>query len=525
MQSSLKNLAKKFGSPMTASGVPARLTCLGFGKLGGDELNYSSDLDIMFVYDDDGETSGKRGAISNSDFFARLVGEVLRLLSSHTDRGFAYRIDLRLRPEGQHGPLARSIASTLSYYDVMGRTWERQALIKLRHVAGDPALAASSSRPSNRSFTESISASPRSTKVKALKRQMEARAARSGNDESDVKGGRGGIRDIEFTVQFLQLLNGGDLPAVRQRNTLLALEALEIAGCLTGNETYILADAYRFLRKTEHRLQLMFDLQTHTLPATGDGLRQVARRMGYSQKADGGRRTADELAESAIRLPPSALSPQKRSPIDEAPEGLDAKALLVDPLDLFLKDLHDKTRLDRTILDHLLHQSFAGEAEKAEPESDLILDPAPDEATVREVLSKYRFRDVGRAYQHLSQLARESVQFLSHRRCRHFLASIAPSLLRAVAETPDPDEALKNLERVTASLGAKAILYEAFSFNPPSLKLYVDLCAGSPFLSGLLTNNPGMIDELLDSLVLDQPRSREDLAVELAELLRGGHRS
>ena len=111
--------------------------------------------------------------------------------------------------------------------------------------------------------------------------------------------------------------------------------------------------------------------------------------------------------------------------------------------------------------------------------------------------------------------------FLSSRRCRHFLASIAPRLLRAVAETPDPDEALTQLERVSASLGAKAVLWELFSYNPPILKLYVELCAGSPFLSGLLINNPGMIDELLDSLVLNQPRTARELRAELAELCRG----
>ena len=156
-----------------------------------------------------------------------------------------------------------------------------------------------------------------------------------------------------------------------------------------------------------------------------------------------------------------------------------------------------------------------------EPEADLILDPEPDDATVRAVLSRYPFRDIPKAFANLSQLARESVPFLSSRRCRHFLASIAPQLLRAVAETPDPDEALTQLERVSASLGAKAVLWELFSQNPPILKLYVELCAGSPFLSGLLINNPGMIDELLDSLVLNQPRTAEELRAELAELCRG----
>ena len=216
------------------------------------------------------------------------------------------------------------------------------------------------------------------------------------------------------------------------------------------------------------------------------------------------------------------MAPQKRSPLDEsAPPPLDTRDLLIDPLDQFLKDLHDKTALDRTILNHLLHLTFTEADGRAEPESDLILDPDPDEATVRAVLGRYPFRDTNKAFTNLSQLARESVPFLSARRCRHFLASIAPQLLRAVAETPDPDEALTQLERVSASLGAKAVLWELFSQNPPSLKLYVELCAGSPFLSGLLMNNPGMIDELLDSLVLNQPRTADELRAELAELCRG----
>src|SRR5262249_49163002 len=145
----------------------------------------------------------------------------------------------------------------------------------------------------------------------------------------------------------------------------------------------------------------------------------------------------------------------------------------LDPLSAFLNDYRAKTDRNRRILDHLLHQTFEGDDPTAEPESDLILDPVPDPETVRAVLGRYGFRDVQMAYHHLTQLAQESVPFLSTPRCRHFLASIAPSLLRALAETPDPDLALINLEKVTASLGAKAVLWELFSFNTPSLKLYV----------------------------------------------------
>ena len=472
----LRNVGKRFGEPHAAGGAPARCAVLAFGKLGGEELNYSSDIDLMFLYDAEGATRGKRvTSLDNAEFFGRVVGEVVRLLSSHTDRGQAYRIDLRLRPEGQRGPLARSLASTLSYYDTLGRTWERQALIKLRPVAGDTALGADFLRAIEPFVYRKYLSFAEISGIKALKRRIEHKATRAGVSDTDVKAGHGGIRDIEFTTQFLQLLNGGDLPAVRQRNTLLAVQALERVGCLTAQECQILDDAYRFLRKTEHRLQLLFDLQTHRLPERPDEVRKLALRMGYTD----------------------------------------------DPLSAFLHDYREKTSLDRKILNHLLHEAFRSDDGRAEPEADLILDPNPDPETIKTVLGRYGFRDAQGAYQNLTQLAQEPVPFLSTRRCRHFLASIAPRLLRALADTPDPDAALVNLEKVTATLGAKGVLWELFSFNPPSLTLYVELCSGSEFLSEILVRNPGMIDELLDSLVLNQPRALAELRDELAGLCRG----
>src|SRR5262249_28770661 len=138
LATALRQVSARFGQPYTNSGQPARCVILAFGKHGGEELNYSSDIDLMFLYDEEGATRGKRVThVSTDEFYSRVVGEVVRLLSAHTDRGQAYRIDLRLRPEGHRGPLARSLDSTLSYYDTLGRTWERQALIKVRPVAGD----------------------------------------------------------------------------------------------------------------------------------------------------------------------------------------------------------------------------------------------------------------------------------------------------------------------------------------------------------------------------------------------------
>jgi [glutamine synthetase] adenylyltransferase / [glutamine synthetase]-adenylyl-L-tyrosine phosphorylase len=477
-----RNISRRFGVPTTPADAPARCVILAFGKLGGKELNYSSDIDLMFLYDEEGGTRGERVAhIGNDEYFARVAAEVVRLLTSHTDRGQAYRVDLRLRPEGQRGPLARSLASTLSYYDTMGRTWERQALIKVRPAAGDARLGEELLRAIEPYVYRKYLSVAEINEIKALKRRIENKSTKAGESDSEVKTGHGGIRDVEFTLQFLQLLNGGDLPEVRERNTLKALKALERVGCLTDQEYRVLDDTYRFLRKAEHRLQLMFDLQTHRLPERPEELRKLARRMGYTAEDD----TA------------------------------------ADPLDAFVKAYREKTRLNRTILDHLLHQTFSDASDPSAPESDLVLEPNPDAERLQAVLGKYRFKDVQAAYQNLIQLATETIPFLSTWRCRQFLANIAPRLLKALAETPDPDLALVNLEKVSASLGGKGTLWELFSFNAPTLTLYVELCAMSQFLSEILITNPGMIDELLDSLVLNQPRSAAELSQELADLVKG----
>lgn len=520
LATALRHVSNRFGQPTTLALKPAQCVIIAFGKLGGEELNYSSDIDLMFLYDEEGTTKGRRTAfISNDDFFARVTSEVVRLLTTHTDRGQAYRIDLRLRPEGHRGPLARSLASTLSYYDTIGRTWERQALIKVRPAAGDRELGDHFLRSIEPFVYRKYLSFAEINEIKALKRRIEKKVGQEGISEKEVKTGLGGIRDIEFAIQFLQLLNGGDLPQVRQRNTLLAMQALEKAGCLTAQECLILEDTYRFLRKTEHRLQLMFDLQTHRLPDSDEELRKLALRMGYGS---GG---SEEPPAPALVRKEETSEPGPQSPDSDLMINIlkpDSRSLKrAEPLAEFMEDYREKTRLNRKILDHLLHQTFSEEEGQAEPESDLILQPAPDPETIRAALGRFPFRDLQAVYNNLNQLATESVPFLSTRRCRQFLASIAPRLLRALADTPDPDMALVNLEKVTASLGAKGVLWELFSFNPPSLKLYVELCAGSQYLSEILIANPGMIDELLDSLVLNQPRTAMELRLELTELCRG----
>ena len=239
-----------------------------------------------------------------------------------------------------------------------------------------------------------------------------------------------------------------------------------------------------FFGRVEHRLQILFDRQTHEMPRSLEELRTLAIRMGY--------------------VPPGP--------------GED-RAI---PAHRFLADYRSKTEVNRRILNHILHDAFLDDdGSAADPVLDLVLDPQPSEEQIAEVLGRYPFRDRQTAHHNLMALAREDFLFLSHARCRHFLAAIAPRLLQAVARTADPDMTLTNLERVSASLGAKAILWELFNFNPPSLRLYVELCATSQFLSQILTTNPGMIDDLMDSLVVDRPLPAAAIKAEIAELTKG----
>ena len=473
--SALSRLENLRGIPRGPAGEHATVAVFALGKLGGVELNYSSDIDLLFVYSGDGRVEGPKPC-SNAEFFERVVQETVRLITEPTDLGSAYRVDLRLRPHGQTGPATLSQETMLQYYDREGRTWERQAWVKARCIAGDQDLGArvlAEMEPwiYRRWLTRSDISG-----IKALKRRIEHRAIRDGTDAADIKNGRGGIRDIEFTIQFLQLLNGGDTPQVRTGTTLDALRRLAGTGGLTDQERGILERTYTLLRTVEHRLQILYDRQTHTVPADPQEFARLAVRMGYGTGAAATDRLQRELAEAAD--------------------------------------------VNRRILDHLLHDAFPDDVDP-EPEVDLVLDPAPPEAFVREVLSRHGFRDIPAAHRALESLGEEQVRFLSTQRCRHFLAAIAARLLSAIANTPDPDSTLVNLVAVSDSLGGKGVLWELFSFHQPSLELTVRLCSSSPFLAKLLVGNPGMIDELLDSLVIPRLPTPADLDASLAELCRG----
>ena len=266
-------LTQQWGEPKSKRGMSSRFVILGLGKLGGTELNYSSDIDLLMVYEQEGLTDG-RSPRPNRLFFEQLTRDFVRLLGEATGDGQVYRVDLRLRPYGSEGAICSSLDSILRYYDFRGRTWERQALIKAKPVAGDLDLGQSLLDQLNPWIYRKNLNRADIAGVKALKRRIERLAIVRGEELTNVKTGRGGIRDIEFVIQFLQLLNGGVLKDLHTSNTLTAIKSLEVAGCLTNAEATLLTQNYCWLRKLEHRLQLMFDLQTHTLPTSEEELRQ-----------------------------------------------------------------------------------------------------------------------------------------------------------------------------------------------------------------------------------------------------------
>ncbi len=284
-------LDQQHGSPTSASGTRALLWVIGMGKLGARELNVSSDIDLIYIYDEDGETSGDaqgRGRISNQEYFAKAVRAIYTLIGDTTEHGFVFRVDLALRPNGNPGPPAVSLGALEEYFHVQGREWERFAWLKSRVVArlgGSDNSAAQRLREVvlpfvfRRYLDYSVFDS-----LRVLHKQIREHASKrsSGRPEraNDVKLGRGGIREIEFIVQLLQVVRGGQFPELRTRATLAALPRLAKAGLMPQASADALGHAYDFLRRIEHRIQYLDDQQTHVLPTQDADLDWMAAAMG-----------------------------------------------------------------------------------------------------------------------------------------------------------------------------------------------------------------------------------------------------
>lgn len=263
-------------------GPDAQFAILGLGKLGGRELNHSSDIDVIFLYEDEGQVSSN---FTYHEWFNQLGAKIIETFAAHDPGGALFRIDLRLRPEGTAGPLARSLESMENYYAGFGETWERLALIKARSIAGSRELAYEFLRQ-HQPFIFPRSPTPDVLEeIAGIKRRIERDIVGHENIGRDVKLGAGGIREIEFVVQALQLLHGARHAFLQETSTLKALPVLADLELLPRSEARVLENGYRFLRRVEHRLQIEAEQQTHTVPEDPDALTRLARSLGFPSSA------------------------------------------------------------------------------------------------------------------------------------------------------------------------------------------------------------------------------------------------
>ena len=263
-------------------GPDTPFTILGLGKLGGRELNHSSDIDVIFVYGEEGQVSAN---LTYHEWFNQLGAKIIETFAAHDPAGALFRIDLRLRPEGTAGPLARSIDSMENYYAGFGETWERLALIKARGIAGSRELAYEFLRQHQPFIFPKSPTRDVLEEIGSIKRRIERDIVGHENIARDVKLGAGGIREIEFVVQALQLLHGARHAFLQETSTLKVLPVLADLELLAHGEARILEEAYRFLRSVEHRLQIESEQQTHTVPENPEALRRLSGSLGFSSSA------------------------------------------------------------------------------------------------------------------------------------------------------------------------------------------------------------------------------------------------
>ena len=398
---------------------------IGLGKLGGAELNYASDVDVLFVTEGGGAEGHSRTE--------RAAAEIIRLLSAPTSEGIALRVDPTLRPGGRGGALARSLAAMGEYYASQALTWERQALIKARPVAGDLGVG--------RAFVDLVAPlvyreelSPHAIEeVRRVKVRLEEYVRARGKAGVEVKRGWGGIRDVEFAVQLLQIVHGGRDARLRQPNTLRALSVLAAEGYVAEDDAEALAGAYRFLRRVEHRLQMVRDLQTHELPGDRASLARLARSLDLDGpdelKAEYGRQTS------------------------------------------LVRGLHER------LFYRPLLEAFAGPT---------VPRPGVDRPATEELLAGLGFRQPGSAYAVLDRLVDPST------RLGKVLAHVFPVMAPALALASNPDAALVRLERVAEALTASGErgLPDALVSDPGVAKRLAHAVSASSFATDLLAARP-----------------------------------
>jgi [glutamine synthetase] adenylyltransferase / [glutamine synthetase]-adenylyl-L-tyrosine phosphorylase len=469
-----QRLVERHGEPRDADGRPQRLVVLGMGKLGGRELNFSSDVDLIFAYPSAGTTDGD-SPLDNQQFFIRLGQRLIRILDENTAEGFVFRVDMRLRPFGDPGPLAMDFDTLEDYYERHGREWERYALIKCRVVAGDREAGRrlmNALRPFVYRRYLDYGAFAALRDMKAMINREAARRSRG----DDIKTGEGGIREVEFIGQAFQLIRAGRDPTLQLRGIRPVLRRLAEQGLLPEFATEQLVAAYEFLRRAENHLQMAQDQQTHRLPESDDARARLAFSMGYDDWPAFER----ELSRHRRRVH------EHFQQVFAAPQGGDQE-------DGLGTDAHA-----------LLASVWTGDrsGEKAEA-----------------VLAERGYRDPARALEWIEDLRDSPVCRALTATGRERLDRLMPLLLGAVAGTGDPDGALTRLLTLVRAIARRSVYLSLLVESPMALSQLVKLCAASPWIADLLTRHPLLLDELLDPRSLYAPPDREGLVRELDEEL------
>jgi glutamate-ammonia-ligase adenylyltransferase len=460
---------QRYGVPRDADGQPQRLVVLGMGKLGGRELNFSSDIDLILTYPRQGQTDGAR-AISNEEFFRRLGQRLSKILAEPTADGFVFRVDLRLRPFGDSGPLAMSFAAFEDYYQNHGRDWERYAMIKARVIAGDREAGErllTGLRPFVYRRYLDYGAFESLRGMKALIAQEVERKGMRRN----IKLGPGGIREIEFIGQAFQLIYGGREPALRERGILPVLDHLAASGRLPEPAVASLKRAYDFLRRVENRLQAWDDQQTHNLPEDELAKLRLAFAMGY---AGWGAFTL-ELARHV-----EAVTQQFAQVFGGAAEP--------EP---------DAAKADLAVL-------WRGD---------------PGEESALQLLAGHGFEDPALAWNRLRAFRNGFSYRAMSPRGRERLDALAPRVLEAAAAAPHPAATLERVLNLLEAVARRSVYLALLADHPQVLAQLVKLFAASGWIAQHLVRYPLLLDDLLNPTTLYAPLDRPQLALELDQQL------
>jgi len=465
-QSCLMNtLQAQFGTPLgETSGNPQELLIIGMGKLGGCELNVSSDIDLIFAYPEDGETNGSR-KLSNHEFFTRMGRKLINLISEHTGNGYVFRVDMRLRPYGDSGPLVMSFPALEEYLLSQGREWERYAWIKARVIAPEdsPQIAELTQLVQPFVFRKYLDFGAIDS-MRSLHAQIRQEVQRS-DRLNNIKLGPGGIREIEFTAQVFQLIRAGREPKLRIRPTQRVLKQLTESGHLSAQVTAGLDAAYVFLRNLEHRLQYLDDQQTQELPEKDEDRKVIADAMGYPDYSA----FLDELNSHR------ALVTQQFGQIFGAQ-----------------KDGQDSAQLWR---ENITSEELGRRLEQ------LGYLAASDSA---QRLQQLR---TGNRYRQLPELSRQR------------LDKLVPQFIALSAQHSDPDGTLSRLLVMLDVISRRAAYLAFLAEYPAALQRLATLVAASTWASEYLTQHPALLDELLDPREIYQEPDWQQISEDLQNRL------